>query len=163
MAPKEEWNGGIWDRDRREKNKLDRVVLGRGHMKKNKRRCRAIGIAGIFMLHGLKGYHDYRGIHKPAYAKLQMLMEADRLHLQRPNPKLLHVARLVFSNLVNASCMLRRMSPRPDWEYFIARIFGIPSLCCQEGRLAVSSANVRYNGSEMHAAESSSISIAQQC
>lgn len=90
-------------------------------------------------------------------------MEADRLHLQRLNPKLLHMARFLFSPLANASCMLRRMSPSPDWEYLIVRIFGIPNLCCQEGRLAVSSANVRYNGNETHAGGSSSISIVHQC
>ena len=89
-------------------------------------------------------------------------MEADRLHLQCLNTNPPHMARFVFPNLANASSMLRRMSPRPDSEYLIARIFGIPSLCCQEGRLAVSSANVRYNGSEMHAVDSSSISIAKQ-
>ena len=89
-------------------------------------------------------------------------MEADRLHLQCLNPSLLHMARFVFPNLANASFMLRRMSPRPHWESIIARIFGIPSLCCQEGRLAVSSANVRYNGSETHAVESSPISVAKQ-
>ena len=92
-----------------------------------------------------------------------MLMEADRLHLQRLNLKLLHIARFLFPNLADASCMLRRMSPRLDLKYLIARIFGIPSLCCQEGRLAVSSANVRYNGSETHAVGNSSISIAHQC
>lgn len=54
------------------------------------------------------------------------------------------------------------MSPRPEWEYLIARIFGIPSLCCQEGRLVVSLANVKYNGNETHAVESSSISLAKQ-
>ena len=90
-------------------------------------------------------------------------MEADRLHLQRLNLKLLDIARFLFPNLPDASCMLRRLSPRPDLGYLIARIFGIPSLCCQEGRLAVSSTNVRYSGSETHAVRSSSISIAHQC
>ena len=89
-------------------------------------------------------------------------MEADRLHLQCPNPNRLHMACFVFPNPANASCMLRRMPPQPDWVYLIARISGIPSLCCQEDRLAVSSANARYNGSEMRAVESSSISIGKQ-
>lgn len=42
------------------------------------------------------------------------------------------------------------MPPRPGLEYLIARIFGIPSLCRKGDRLAVSSANVGDNRSEIH-------------
>ena len=122
----------------------------------------AIRIAGVFVVQGIRFDHDYRGIRGTAYAKQKMLMEADRLRLKCLNPNLPHMAPFVFPSLANASYMLCRMSPRPEWEYLIARIFGIPSLCCQEGKLVSSSANVKCNGSEMHAVESSSISLAKQ-